>query len=125
MRVIRTLLPRDSVEKTPCPLGDAEMNPGRNLHRAEIISPTSSSRRQMNPKGIPSFSPGLPASARATLGNRWKNPPTLKGLHQHGAGGRGCNPFRVAGNFADVTQGRRVRANPGLSDAIPSGLNVP
>src|SRR6266540_559253 len=27
-------------------------------------------------------------------------------------------------SFATMTQGRRVRANPGLRDAIPSGLNA-
>jgi len=34
-----------------------------------------------NPNGVPSYSPGLPESARATLGLLMKENPTLKGLH--------------------------------------------
>jgi len=35
-----------------------------------------------NPNGVPSYSPGLPESARATLGLLKKENTTLKGLHK-------------------------------------------
>ena len=45
-------------------------------HRCHILSDNG-----LNPNGVPSYSPGLPESARATLGFGSLINTTLKGLH--------------------------------------------
>jgi len=104
---------------------------GRKQRASGSASPHIFRPVRVNPKGIPSFSPGLRGTSYPGLVvAEFLNPEGVAAVVLT-TGARRCNPFRVDGNAAGASP--RVgppapfprRSNPGLKDAIPSGLAEP
>ena len=82
------------------------------------------SQTKPNPNGVPYYSPGLPESARATLGLHIINNTTLKGLHNTLFNYLLCNPCGVVFiNEREPRVGSFV-ANPGLYYETPLGFYI-
>ena len=79
---------------------------------------TSSWAFSVNPKGIASSSPGLRGTSYP--GKDRRTPSTLKGLKHVRT--EGCNPVGVESPLPTLPRVGARRANPGLTDTIPLGL---
>src|SRR6185503_14272571 len=86
--------------------------------------PTSSARPSVNPNGIPSQSPGR-ARRAPTLGNARRARSTRKGLRHEARppSGRDATQFGLKTILRSAPRVGARRANPGLWDAIPLGLD--
>ena len=96
------------------------------LELSQMKPNPNGSQTESNPNGVPYYSPGLPESARATLGLHNERNTTLKGLHNTLSKDWLCNPFRVVIiNEREPRVGSFV-ANPGLYYKTPLGFsNLP
>ena len=87
-----------------------------------FLLPTSPGQDSLNPKGIPSISPGLRAARYPGFGGGDEHNPERVASPAVSVARKGCNPVGVEDLVSAHSQGSSPTRNPGLNDAIPLGL---